>query len=164
VSGSHSVNRRDFVKVVLTSVGGLMGTIIGIPALGYLISPALKVEKTEGWISVGPLVKYEIGKPTLFTFTRSKTNGWEKTVNSYGVYVIKKSETEADIISNMCTHLSCRVNWKEEREMYICPCHDGHFAKDGAALNTVVSKPLKRYAETKIEDGSLLFHFIEKEG
>ena len=34
------------------------------------------------------------GSRHLFNFTRTKVNGWEKTVNSYGAYVVRYTETE----------------------------------------------------------------------
>lgn len=158
---SDHLDRREFVKIVTAALGTIMGAIVGLPAIGYLISPALRVQKNEDWISVGPLEKYPVGKPTLFSFTRSKVNGWEKTVNSYGVYVVRTSETEYTIFSNMCTHLSCRVNWKDESQEYICPCHDGHFGQDGSVTAGPPPKPLIKYEETKIEDGNLMFFFKE---
>ena len=131
MANSHSINRRDFVKVVVGFLGTIMGAVIGIPAIGYLVSPATKVSKSDLWIPLGSLEDYLLGVPTLFSFTRSKVNGWEKTVNSYGVYVLKASETEAAVYSNMCTHLSCRVTWHEGDQEYICPCHDGDRQGDG---------------------------------
>ena len=71
-------------------VGTIMGAMVGIPAIGYLISPATKIQKSEAWIPLGPLEKIPVGVPTFFSFTRSKVNGWEKTVNSYGVYAWRK--------------------------------------------------------------------------
>lgn len=160
MSVSHHLDRRGFVKIVLTFLGTIMGAIIGIPAIGYLISPATKAQEGEAWIPLGPLTNYPVGEPTLFSFTRSKINGWEKTVNSYGAYVIRGEGEEVLVLSNMCTHLSCRVTWQSEENDYVCPCHDGHFAKDGEVLSGPPPKPLIEY-ETKIEEGNLFIHFVE---
>lgn len=156
----HHIERRDFVNLVLAFLGSIMGAIIGIPAIGYILHPALKVQPKEAWIPVGPVDRFPIGTPTLFSFTRTTVNGWEKTVNSYGAYVIKLSENQFKVFSNICTHLSCRVSWKEEKQEYICPCHDGHFAKDGTVTYGPPPAPLREYP-TKIEDGILQIHFTE---
>jgi Rieske Fe-S protein len=158
MSDPHELKRRGFVKIVLTFLGTVMGAVIGIPAIGYIISPITQVKKKEDWISLGPLENYTIGQPKLFSFTQTTVNGWERTVNSYGVYVIRQNETESTVYSNMCTHLSCRVTWKEDLEEYVCPCHDGHFGSDGAVLAGPPPAPLKSY-ETKVEDGVLSFFF-----
>lgn len=160
MSGSPNLNRREFVTLVSTVLGGIMTAIVGIPAIGYILSPSLKTKKTDVWIPLGKLENYPVNKPTLFTFTRSKTNGWEKTVNSYGVFVVRKSDTEIEILSNVCTHLSCRVNWNEEKQEYICPCHDGHFNMDGKVVSGPPPRPLDQY-EYKIEDGNLFIHLKE---
>lgn len=160
MSSSHELNRRDFVKIVMTFLGTVMTSIVGIPAIGYLISPAIKNQKSDAWIPIGTLDKYPIGIPTLFTFTRSKINGWEKTVNSFGVYVVKTGETQAKVYSNLCTHLSCRVSWKEDVKQFACPCHDGHFDAQGKVVSGPPPRPLDDY-ETKIENGALLIHLKE---
>lgn len=158
MSDPHELKRRGFVKIILTFLGTVMGAVIGIPAIGYIVSPITQVKKKEDWISLGPLENYTIGQPKLFSFTQTTVNGWERTVNSYGVYVIRQNETESTVYSNMCTHLSCRVTWKEDLEEYVCPCHDGHFGPDGAVLAGPPPAPLKSY-ETKVEDGVLSFFF-----
>ena len=161
---SSHLDRRDFVKVVLGVTGTIMGVVIGLPAIGYLISPARQGTASEAWIPLGPLENYTTGTPALFNFTRTRINGWEKTVNSYGVYVVRFTENEADlrVFSNMCTHLSCRVTWLEDLGEYLCPCHDGHFAKDGVVLAGPPPRPLFEY-EHKIEDGNLFILFKEGE-
>ena len=77
---SNQIDRRGFVMVVLTLLGTIMAVVVGLPAIGYLISPATKVQKKEDWVSLGPLENYPVGIPTLFSFTRTTVNGWEKTV------------------------------------------------------------------------------------
>jgi menaquinol-cytochrome c reductase iron-sulfur subunit len=148
------------VKVSLVTLGGFMALVVGIPAVVYIVDPALKVQNSEGWISAGPMENYPPEIPTLFPFTQSKQNGWERTVNSYAVYVIKHSATDATVFSNRCTHLSCRVRWDEQNEEYICPCHDGIFNKDGQVVSGPPPKPLIAY-ETKVEEGILYFYFSE---
>jgi menaquinol-cytochrome c reductase iron-sulfur subunit len=160
MAGSGHISRRDFVKLTTAAVGTFIGAVIGLPAIAYLIEPALKVGSAAAWIPLGKLDGYEIGKPSLATFTRSKVNGWEKTVDSYGVFVLRKSETEVLAFSNKCTHLSCRVNWNQDQQQYICPCHDAHFDINGKIISGPPPRPLDTY-ETKVEDGTLSIHFLE---
>jgi len=158
--GSHEVSRRDFVKVVTAILGSIMGAVVGLPAIGYLISPASKSQKSAAWVPLGPLEKIPVGVPVLFSFTRSKINGWEKTVNSYAVYALRGNNDELKIMSNACTHLSCRVTWNEEKQAYICPCHDGRFDIEGNVIAGPPPSPLKLY-EAKVENGTLLILFTE---
>jgi len=157
---SPDLDRRQFVTIVTAVLGSIMGAVVGLPAIGYLISPALAQRSKEAWIPLGVLDNYSIGTPTIINFTRSKVNGWEKTVNSYGVYVYRKSQTEVLVFSNICTHLSCRVTWNDEVQEYACPCHDAHFDIDGGIVFGPPPRPLDGY-ETKIEDGYLFILFQE---
>ncbi|MCS7010107.1 MAG: Rieske (2Fe-2S) protein [Anaerolineales bacterium] len=163
MTDSHHISRRDFIKLATIVGGGVIGTIIGIPGLVYLLDPALKSEQGETWISLGPLENFEIGKPTLVTFVRSRVNGWEKTSSSYGVFVLRKSETDVVVFSNLCTHLHCRVNWVEEKRAFVCPCHDAAFDIDGNVLGGPPPRPLDRYEgeHAKIEDGVIKILFKE---
>jgi Rieske Fe-S protein len=156
---SPHMSRREFVAIVTAAAGTVMGAIIGIPAIGYLIAPALQKVSADVWIAAGQLANYPVGVPTLFNFNRTKVNGWEKTVNSYGVFIIQHEDGSILALSNKCTHLSCRVNWKPEETAYVCPCHNAYFGIDGQIISGPQPRPLDSY-ETKIEEGNLFIHFI----
>jgi menaquinol-cytochrome c reductase iron-sulfur subunit len=160
---SHNFSRRDFVKAVTAVVGGVITAAIGLPAIGYLIDPALKSQKADAWIPLGNFKSFAVGKPTLVSFNRSQVNGWEKTVSSYGVFVLRKSETDTLVLSNKCTHLGCQVNWKADRNEYVCPCHDAQFSIEGQVLGGPPPRPLNTYSgdQLKVENGMLMLHFTE---
>lgn len=151
---SHDVSRRDFVKIVMTTLGTIMTGILGIPAIGYLISPAARKPESDAWVALGPLENYSIGIPIPFNFTRSTINGWEKTVNSYGVFVVRQDENQVRVFSNVCTHLSCRVSWHTDLQHYVCPCHDGHFDIVGTVISGPPPRPLDEFT-TKVDANNL---------
>lgn len=146
----QDVSRRDFVKIVMTFLGTVMSGVIGIPAIGYLISPAARKAESEAWIALGPLDNYPIGIPIPFNFTRTTLNGWEKTVNGYGVFVVRQDESQVRVFSNICTHLGCRVSWHTDLQHYVSPCHDGHFDILGAVISGPPPRPLDEFT-AKIE-------------
>jgi Rieske Fe-S protein len=154
---SAQLSRGDFVKVVSTFLGTIMGTVLGLPAISYLISPARNAQRTDDWVSLGPLENYQIGLPMRFNFTRSKVNGWEKSVYSIGVYVLRKNDDEVKVFSDICTHLGCRVTWHEDIQEYVSPCHDGHFDINGNVTKGPPPRPLDPY-EVKLEEGNLFIH------
>ncbi len=158
MASSNRISRRDFVKVVTVALGSIMGAAMGIPVIGYLIDPALKTQTSEAWIPLGPLENFPIGAPKAFSFTRSSINGWEKTVSSFGGFILRKSETELLALSNRCTHLSCSVSWDDGNKNYSCPCHAAHFDAEGEVVDGPPPHPLDQY-ETKIEEGDLFIFF-----
>lgn len=148
------LNRRDFIKGTAAAIGGLIGALIGIPSIVYLLSPSLRAEEDSDSIALGPLENYPIGVPTRFDFTRTKVNGWERTGLSYGVFVVRQTEKDVRVFSDICTHLACRVSWHPDAQHYISPCHDGHFDIVGNNISGPPPRPLDEFV-TKIENGNL---------
>ncbi|GAB4505589.1 MAG: ubiquinol-cytochrome c reductase iron-sulfur subunit [Anaerolineales bacterium] len=164
MSGSNRINRRDFIKATTGAVGGIIGAVFGIPTIGYLIAPALREDKAGAPVVIGKLEDIPIGKFHPFSFTITKVNGWERTANNYGGYILRKSEDPQDILvlSSRCTHLSCTVNWKEEAQVFICPCHDAKFDKDGKVLDGPPPEPLGHFEYHVDADGVLTIIPVEK--
>lgn len=154
------LSRRGFIAGATALIGGVISAVLGLPAIAYLISPGLEKTETDVWVPLGPVDKLVEGQPTLFQFTRTQRTGWEATAISYGVYVIRKGSDEYDVFSNVCTHLSCRYTWREDLNHFFCPCHDGHYAKDGTVLAGPPPRPLDRF-EHRIENGTLFVHVME---
>lgn len=151
---THDLSRRDFVTVVMAAIGALMAAMTGIPAIAYLISPGIRKRETESWIALGPLDTFPIGTPVPSNFTRSTVNGWEKTVIGYGVFIVRRDESQVRVFSNICTHLSCRVSWHTDLQHYVSPCHNGHFDMIGNVISGPPPRPLDEFT-TKIEAGDL---------
>ncbi len=157
---SPVLDRRSFVKIVTSALGSLMAAVIGLPVIQYFISPALNKDTADDWISLGTLENYPFNTPTLFNFTLTKINGWERTTQSYGVYVLREEGKDVTVFSDICTHLSCRVKWNEEQTEYTCPCHAAFFDKYGNVLSGPPPRPLDQF-ETKLDGGQLFIHLRE---
>jgi len=150
-----AITRRDFIKGTVAVIGGLIGAVIALPSITYLLSPALRAEEDTASIDLGPLENYPIGMPTRFETVRTKVNGWERTATTYGLIVVRTSESDVRVFSDICTHLGCRVSWHADQQHYISPCHDGHFDKIGNVVSGPPPRPLDEYI-TKIENGNLI--------
>ena len=161
---SESISRREFIKGATAVIGGMITAVIGLPAIAYLIDPALKESAKEAWIPIGKLADMPVGKPTPFSFTRVQVNGWERTSTTHGGFVIRRSEDPKDllILNSRCTHLGCTVNWKEEAKAFLCPCHDAKFDSAGTVLGGPPPRPLDRFTEFRVnEDGVLEIFYKE---
>ncbi|HEY6073734.1 MAG TPA: ubiquinol-cytochrome c reductase iron-sulfur subunit [Anaerolineales bacterium] len=155
---SDAVSRRDFIKVATAAIGGVIGLALGIPAIGYLIDPALRSSGKEGWVPVSKLEDIPIGTPFPFSFTSVQVNGWERTSTNHGGFILRRSEDPADmlILNSRCTHLGCTVNWKQDADAYLCPCHDAKFSREGAVLGGPPPRPLDRYTDFRVNDTGVL--------
>jgi len=158
------ISRRGFFVAVTGIVGGIIGLVLGVPAITYLLDPAFKATAREAWIPIGKLADMQVGKPFQFSFTSVQVNGWERTSTSHGGFVVRKSDKPDDlvILNSRCTHLGCTINWKDDAQAFICPCHDAKFSKDGVVLGGPPPRPLDRYADFRLtSDGVLEINYKE---
>lgn len=147
------ISRRDAMKVAISLIGGLIGTALGIPAIAFIIGPALKKEEAN-WVRVSSLSSIEIGTPALFKPRMIRQSGWIEDEEEVGVYVLTEDGNNYHAMSNICTHLGCRVRWVAEKEQFFSPCHNGVFDKHGYVVSGPPPRPLDEF-ETKTEDGDL---------
>ena len=147
------ISRRDAMKVAISLIGGLIGTAIGIPAIAYLIGPALKKEEAN-WVRVSSLSSIELGTPTLLKPRVTRPSGWIVDEEEVGVYILTEDGRDYHAMSNICTHLGCRVRWIVEKQHFYSPCHNGVFDKHGYVVSGPPPRPLDEF-ETKVEDDNL---------
>ena len=129
-----------------------------LPGLGWSLQKperwALKRDEAQDWIRLGSASKVELGTPTLFKTKIQRRTGWIVNEQELTVYILTENGRDFIAMSNICTHLSCRVRWIAQQEQFFCPCHNGIFAKDGRVLGGPPPRPLDRY-EVKVEGGQL---------
>jgi Rieske Fe-S protein len=154
MSNETQLKREGFLKVAILGIGGFIGFSLGIPAVGYVISPARNENQSQEWIRVGSTSKVEIGTPTLFKIKIERTTGWIVNEEELSVYVLTEDGRDYVVMSNICTHLGCRIRWIAEKGQFFCPCHNGVFNKNGDVVSGPPPKPLNRF-KVKIENNEL---------
>ncbi|HLO15893.1 MAG TPA: ubiquinol-cytochrome c reductase iron-sulfur subunit [Anaerolineales bacterium] len=152
-SQEGKMSRRDFMKAAIVGIGGVIGAAIGLPAIAYIVGPALK-QTTDTWIRLGAVNKVELSNPTLFKTTIETQTGWINTQEELSAYVLTENGQNFVVMSNICTHLGCRVRWIADKQGFFCPCHNGVFAKDGTVISGPPPRPLDQF-QNKVEDGIL---------
>jgi Rieske Fe-S protein len=151
---SKRFSRRDFMAFTTWAIGGLISLGMGIPAIAYVIGPALKARENLEWIRLGSSSKVEINNPTLFKTKIQKQTGWIINETELSIYILTDNGRDYVAMSNVCTHLGCRVRWIGDQERFFCPCHNAAFDKTGEVVDGPPPRALDRY-EVKVEDGQL---------
>lgn len=151
----NGIDRRNFLKGAIASIMAVIGVGFGIPAIPYIVGPALKKDEGQNWIQLGPVSKIEIGQPTLFKFKIKIQTGWIVDEQEAAAYIFTTDGREFTALSNVCTHLGCRVRWIAEQEKFFCPCHNGVFDKQGNVEAGPPPRGLDKY-EVKVENDQLL--------
>ena len=154
MSDEKRINRRDFLGMVTWSIGGLIGAAMGIPAIAYILGPVLQRDRAQNWIRLGAISKVEIGTPTLFKAKIERKTGWIVSEEEIAAFVLTENGRDYIAMSNVCTHLGCRVRWIAGQEQFLSPCHNGIFDKVGNVVSGPPPRPLDRY-EVKVENDQL---------
>ena len=150
----QQLKRRDFMSIATWALGILIGAGMGRPAIAYIIGPALREEDVFAWIRLGSISKVELGIPTLFKAKIERQTGWIVNEEEISIYVLTENGRDFVAMSNICTHLGCRVRWIKDQDQFFCPCHNGVFDKAGGVVSGPVPRPLDRF-EVKVEDDQL---------
>ncbi|HMF11291.1 MAG TPA: ubiquinol-cytochrome c reductase iron-sulfur subunit [Gemmataceae bacterium] len=157
-----NTNRRGFLGVLTNLVIAGIGLLIAVPAVAYFWAPLRRKGETlgsdDGFADAGPLADLPVGEWKLVTLEVVRRDAWtEKARTQHGVWV-RRSEAgdpPALVLSPICPHLGCQIEWHGDRSEFVCPCHKGVFTSNGA----VVSGPPPRGMDelpSKVRAGRLL--------
>ena len=150
----EEIGRRKFLTGIIGVVAGAVTFIVGLPAIGYLISPGVRRQTVEQWYTLGPIDSLVLGVPTGFPYSYRIQDGWVEATISGTAWAVSHDGVNVTTFSDVCTHLSCRVNWREDLEVFFCPCHDGTFNIDGEVVAGPPPRPLDEF-ENRIENGQI---------
>jgi Rieske Fe-S protein len=142
------------MEVGIYAITGAITAVSSVALASFAVGPSLRKEKTK-WIEV-ELDDAGEGNPDFnrVVLEYEKKDGWLITRAKSLVYVKRFKEDEVIAISAACTHLGCIVTWKEDQQIFKCPCHDGRYDPQGRVISGPPPKPLRRH-KTKIEDGRI---------
>ena len=142
MSDAKETTRRGFALRAFAVAAGLFG----VPGLAAVVDPVLK-SAAAGWTDAGPASELKDGEAKPFSYEVAA--GWEKRKETG--FLVKRGE-KIVAFSARCTHLRCKVRFKESE--FRCPCHKGVFDIDGKPKSGPVSKPLEEF-EAKVENGQV---------
>ena len=154
MSEEKSVSRRDFMNTAIWAIGGFISAAFAIPAIVYVVAPALQKNQLEEWVRLGSTDKVELGTPTLFKANIERQTGWIVNEEEISAYVLTENGRDYVAMSNICTHLGCRVRWISDQSQFFCPCHNAIFDEEGQVVSGPPPRPLDRY-ETKVENNQI---------
>ena len=64
----------------------------------------------------------------------------------------RHAPAQAVAFSARCPHEGCQVEWREERSIYVCPCHDSSWSRDGERLGGPTRRGLDPL-DVRVADG-----------
>jgi Rieske Fe-S protein len=134
---ANEVHRRGFLSVCTSAVIAALGALVAIPALAYLGAPLRRKEGADGsdatFRDVGAVAELPKDQWCLRSVEEVHQDGWKKTRARHAVWVHRHGDGDESItvLSSLCPHLGCPINWHSERSQFDCPCHGGAFDTAG---------------------------------
>jgi Rieske Fe-S protein len=136
-SKSPELGRRRFLLLIPGAIFAAITGAVGVAALRFL-RPVVAAPRETPWLSVGPIAELKGDKPVMRSVTIERQDGWAITFEEQPVFILPKPGNQ--VLSAVCPHEGCQINWSDETNKFFCPCHDSSFAPDGAR----VSGPARR--------------------
>jgi menaquinol-cytochrome c reductase iron-sulfur subunit len=135
------IRRRRFLNFITNVLMALIALLLAIPAVSYFLAPLRRrrdeKESRPPFQDVGPLADIPLGIWSLWTLEIVQADGWKKTRVRHSIWVRRQGEGEKGItvLSPICPHLGCPINWHPDQSQFVCPCHGGIFSTDGLRLS-----------------------------
>jgi Rieske Fe-S protein len=166
-------SRSKFLEIGTLGLGGVIGGLVTVPALGFMVMPAF-LKQGQKDIDIGPIGDFPQDKYVVATFMTDKTQGEVSRRTAYVRYNGQlKGQPSFTIISNHCAHLGCPVQpngpldskgTKQFGDVTLiptvsiagfgCPCHGGQYDTEGNRVAGPPVRALDRYAYS-IRNGRL---------
>jgi Rieske Fe-S protein len=130
-------DRRRFLSLFTGLVMAIIGLLVAIPALGYFFGPLRRKPGAAGagaaFEDAGPLSEIPLRQWRLLSLETVRQDGWKRTRIRHGIWVRREDERQEGItvLSSICPHLGCPINWHHDQAQFNCPCHGGLFDADG---------------------------------
>lgn len=140
---TRPTGRRSFLTSLLgTSLGGLVATVL-YPVVRFLSPPAVP-ESTTNEVDAGA------ADDPVFA-----EKGY-KIVRFGGEPVILLRVADGDFraFTATCTHLDCVVQFRKDRQLIWCYCHNGQYDLNGRNVGGPPPKPLTPFVVHVVDQGA----------
>jgi menaquinol-cytochrome c reductase iron-sulfur subunit len=138
-SNRSMTGRRGFFARIVELIAAGVAVLFAIPIVRYLLYPISVTGDSSGWSNLGPSSQFEsISEPVSHMLTVRQNDGWLESDAKRPVYITKGSRDGAlngvEVLTAVCPHLGCTVQWSEKTRQFLCPCHGSVFSPDGARI------------------------------
>jgi menaquinol-cytochrome c reductase iron-sulfur subunit len=128
-----TTTRRSYIGWLLGLCTAGVSALLSFPLIRFALYPLTAKTTETKWSDIGPAADFgAIAAPLQRSVTVEQLDGWRKTISEKVVYVTKDSTGKLSVLSAICPHLGCSVQWSGAKKQFGCPCHGASFSTDGA--------------------------------
>jgi cytochrome b6-f complex iron-sulfur subunit len=136
-------SRREFLDKLWKGLGVVAFIEITAVFFGYLFTGKSNSE------SIKPKQLFDAGD--INSFQRNSV----AIFRSGRFYLVRLDDGGFLALSLRCTHLGCSINWEEDKQRFICPCHASAFEINGNVQNPPAPSALD-YFPVAIQNGKVM--------
>lgn len=145
-----STGRRRFLGAIGAAAAGLAALGAAIPFVAYFVRPARPTP--AAWRDVGAVEDFPPGVMRKVVYPDPDPDPWEGLAVRNAAWVRRLEDDSFVGFSIYCTHTGCPVNWVDDADLFLCPCHGGIFDANGNVTAGPPPRPLDR-ARIRVRDG-----------
>jgi Rieske Fe-S protein len=143
--------RAQFLTITSVGLSGSIAAIVGVPAAGYLLAPAV-AEASFTPVALGPVGQFNGERAFAPTAAPYVEDAAEPTTSAGLAYVHHTGGSNRDwlaqdamfvVFSNRCMHVGCPV--AATGIGFSCPCHGGQYDVVGQRIAGPPVRPLDRF-------------------
>jgi len=152
----RAVTRRRLLGAVGGGAGAVAAAAFTLPALAFVIGPALESEP-EHWEAVGAPGDFtgDLFRPRVITLQAGAGEAGKGLV-----YVRRRTAADRDTtddflaLTSRCSHVGCPVSYVPAAQSFVCPCHGGVYGFRGQRTGGPPPRPLDRF-RTRVRGGQV---------
>jgi Rieske Fe-S protein len=163
-----TLGRRRFLTWGIYGVGAAVTLALAVPAVGYFIAPVVSGSTSlqVPIANISDLANQTTPKQVDLNYEYK--DEFKQVSGAATIFVQAKKQgaqnaSDFRVLSPICTHLGCLVQWDEASKLFKCPCHGSVFKEDGAVQNGPANTPLHSY-NLDVKDGKLVFNPLQAFG
>jgi len=136
-------SRREFLDKLWKGLGIVAVVQFVAVFFGFLFSGKSESEtqKPKQLFEAGDINSFQKKSVTIFRGGR--------------FYLVRLADGGFLALSLRCTHLGCSINWEEDKQRFICPCHASAFEINGNVQNPPAPSALD-YFPVAIQNGKVM--------
>jgi menaquinol-cytochrome c reductase iron-sulfur subunit len=151
-------SRRSFLKIL--PLGVLAGVVASMGGAAFRFLRPRIFAATGAWLDVAAVSELTGAQPVTRKIVAEHIAGWAITTEEHNVFVLPAKNNQ--VLSTICPHEGCEVNWEPDRNRFSCPCHESYFTADGARISGPAPRGLDPLP-TRVQDGKLQVQYVSNE-
>ena len=167
-SASPETRRNFLVQAAAVVIGSFVACVPLVAGMRMFFGPLFRRKEAQAdeAIRVTTLdAMPEIGKVYRFKVIAERSDAWSKYPPGPigAVYLRRLNGTDPPVaFTATCPHLGCAVDYKADRNMFQCPCHNSLWQVDGTLIAGSVSPRGLDPVEVKVRGGNEVYVVFKK--